>query len=224
MNYVVAAIAIAVLVVAWRLIAAWRNKSAASDLGAMDDMDTVLGWKPERTRVMTHHEREAYQTLVRALPDHMVLAQVPLARFLKVPQRRSYGEWMSRVGQLRGDLLVCDKASEVIAVVEVHSARGSARSRQRYVRMSRVLKDAGIRVFVWTEDAIPSTDAARAQILPEDETPTPSKPPLHGRLVTDLPVPETSDLGPDTEPMRDPAPSTWFDDFDATPSSGGPKS
>ena len=58
-------------------------------------------WSPGRptaTRILTTAERQAYGTLERALPGYMILAQVPLARFLKVPTRHSYAEWLRRAG------------------------------------------------------------------------------------------------------------------------------
>ena len=54
-----------------------------------------------------------------ALPGYMILAQVPLARFLNVPKRNSYAEWMRRLGNQCVDFVVCDVTSQVVAVVEV---------------------------------------------------------------------------------------------------------
>jgi hypothetical protein len=78
-------------------------------------------------RVMTTHERQAYELLKRALPGYMVLAQVPLSRFVRVPTRHSYSEWLQRVGPLSADLLVCDTGSRVLAVIDVR-AGGRARA------------------------------------------------------------------------------------------------
>lgn len=220
MNYnswVAAALVGACLVAAWLLITALRQRRIRAAARALDALDTVAAWAPEATRVMTQHERKAYETLVRALPQHIVLAQVPLARFIKVPKRRSYGEWLGRVGQLNADLLVCDASSEVLAVVEVHSPRDSTRSRQRHERMVRVLKAAGIRVVIWMEGSIPGPDAARLQVMPEPAAAPPVLRAPAQRLPTELPVADAAGLGAETQPMRDPAPSTWFDDFDSSP-------
>ena len=64
-------------------------------------------------------ERLAFSTLKLALPGYMILAQVPMARFLNVPKRNSYAEWMRRLGNQCVDFVVCDVTSQVIAVVEV---------------------------------------------------------------------------------------------------------
>ena len=77
---------------------------------AADNLDTLMGWEPVATRVLTTGEREAYHILRKALPDHVILAQVPVARFIKVPTKNSYSEWLRRVGSLCADLVVCDMA------------------------------------------------------------------------------------------------------------------
>ncbi len=139
-----------------------RNKQAQSE-----DLDTVTSWEPTATRVLSTPEREAYQTLRRALPEHMILGQVPLSRFIKVPTRNSYVEWMRRVGSLSADLLVCDAQAQVVAVVEIRQPMGreKERTQKRHARMDRVLEAAGIPVHVWLEGALPGPAVARETIL-----------------------------------------------------------
>jgi hypothetical protein len=197
-----------------------RRAEAANRKRALRNLDPVTAWPPEATRILTQHERTAYLTLVRALPDHVILAQVPLARFLKVPRRHSYAEWLNRVGQLSADLVVCDKASQPLAVIEIHSSGDSHRSQQRHEVMARVLKAAKIRCFVWMEGALPTAEAARAQIFPEPPAaaavpavaagarrPTASPAPSRPGIAT-IPVAEVEDT-----PLPEPMSSTWFDDL-----------
>lgn len=131
------------------------------------DLDTLIGWEPVATRVLTTSEREAWHILRKALPEHMVLAQVPVARFIKVPTRNSYSEWLRRVGSLCADLVVCDAASQVVAVVEIRQpmSREKERTQQRHARMDRVLTAARIPVHVWLEGALPGPAVAREAIL-----------------------------------------------------------
>jgi Protein of unknown function (DUF2726) len=102
-----------------------------------------------------------------ALPEHLFLAQVSLSRFLKVPTRNSYAEWMRRVGGLCVDILVCDADAQVVAVVEIRPALDSQNSKtiKRQQRMDRVLEAAGIPVHVWLEGQLPSPASARNAIL-----------------------------------------------------------
>lgn len=132
-----------------------------------EDLDTLIDWVPTATRVLTTSEREAWHVLRKALPDHMVLAQVPVARFIKVPTNNPYSEWLRRVGSLCADLVVCDAQSQVIAVVEVRQpmSRENERAQRRHARMDRVLDAARIPVHVWLEGALPGPVVAREAIL-----------------------------------------------------------
>jgi hypothetical protein len=100
-----------------------RRGRSGSPAQGRDALDTVQDWPPEPARVMTVQERQAYELLRRALPGYMVLAQVPLSRFVRVPTRHSYTEWLQRVGTLSADLLVCDTGSRVLAVIDVRAMR-----------------------------------------------------------------------------------------------------
>jgi hypothetical protein len=117
--------------------------------------------------VLTAPEREAYHILRRALPDHIILAQVPMARFIKVPARNSYSEWLRRVGSLCVDLVVCDMASQVVAVVEVRQSVNKEKERtlKRQSRMDRVLTAARIPIHIWLEGVFPGPAVAREAIL-----------------------------------------------------------
>jgi hypothetical protein len=85
-------------------------------------LDTVQDWPPEPARVMTVRSA-SLRTAAPRLPGYMVLAQVPLSRFVRVPTRHSYTEWLQRVGSLSADLLVCDTGSRVLAVIDMRARR-----------------------------------------------------------------------------------------------------
>src|SRR6186713_1788288 len=114
-------------------------------------LDTLAGWPPEPTRVLRSSERLAFSTLKLALPGYLILAQVPLARFLTVPKRNSYAEWMRRLGNQCVDFVICDVTSQVIAVVEIRPPleQMSEKLRARLDRVERVLEAANIPVHVW---------------------------------------------------------------------------
>jgi Protein of unknown function (DUF2726) len=204
---------------------------------ADDRLDTVGGWPPQATRILTTSERLAHEVLLRALPEYLVMAQVPLARFLKVPTRNSYVEWLRRLGNQCADLIVCDKATQVIAVVDVQAPteRASERARKRLNRMARVLKAAGIPLHVWTEGSLPSVEAARATLLPKPTGAAEATAPEVPVAVTDKTTPAARLPSPFEELDRDstsdeiiealePPPSTWFDEFNSGPTPlGKPK-
>jgi hypothetical protein len=141
-----------------------RGRQNHGRAGVRDALDTVQDWPPEPARVMTVQERQSYELLRRALPGYMVLAQVPLSRFVRVPTRHSYTEWLQRVGALSADLLVCDTGSRVLAVIDVRANEESSRSRRRHERLARVLRAAGVRVHVWREGHLPSPAEVRTAL------------------------------------------------------------
>jgi hypothetical protein len=131
-------------------------------------MDTLAAWPPEATRVLRSSERIAFSTLKLALPGYMILAQVPMARFLTVPKRNSYAEWMRRLGNQCVDFVICDVTSQVISVVEVRPPldQMNERLRGRLDRVDKVLAAANIPVHVWNEERLPSIEVARDRLLP----------------------------------------------------------
>jgi len=191
-------------------------------------LDTVADWPPEAARVMTTSERKAFETVRRALPQQVVLSQVPLSRFLRVPTRHSYSQWVSRVGCLNADLVVCDQGSRVLAVIDVRPAQQSARARQRHERMSRVLRAAHINVLTWSEASLPTVAEVRTQMAPLLQDAPRGAMALGGsgsRPMPLLPVAEMEEilahgdaLAHDT--AMEPVSSTLFDDLDALPASG----
>ncbi|MEO8311205.1 MAG: DUF2726 domain-containing protein [Caldimonas sp.] len=131
-------------------------------------LDTLIGWPPEPTRILRSSERLAFSTLKLALPGYLILAQVPLARFLTVPKRNSYAEWMRRLGNQCVDFVVCDVTSQVVAVVEVRPPLDHLddKVKVRLDRVARALKAAKIPLHVWNEEKLPTIEAAREKLLP----------------------------------------------------------
>ncbi|MDB5819940.1 MAG: hypothetical protein JWQ11_3580 [Rhizobacter sp.] len=226
----VAAASVIVVLALW-LLALFRmpKKRPPSQRPSFDDLDTVSAWQPQPTRVLGVHQRVAHATAVRAVPELLVFAQVPLARFLKVPTRYSYNEWLRRVGHQSADLLVCDASTEVIAVIDVRSPKetSSARTEQRRRRLVKVLKAARIPLHVWVTDALPTVEMARASLMPhlpqDDPNALPRATRSNRRRDASLHVPtrpfsdsETHDLSPDEViEMREPHSSSWFDNLDS---------
>jgi Protein of unknown function (DUF2726) len=180
-------------------------------------LDTVQAWPPQAVRVMTLGERQAFEILRRALPGHVVLAQVPLSRFISVPTRFPYAQWLQRAGRLGVDLLVCDFSSRAVAAVEVRTADESARSAKRHKRLMEILRAAGVTVHEWNEDALPTVAEARAlfrkSAVNDSEEVTVTS---GGRAL--LPVAEIQEMlaeGDATDyGQLEPVPSGYFDDLD----------
>ena len=219
------------------LVWVWRRQQAPrastpqrGKARSEESSDTLMHWHPQATRIMTTSERKAYAALRAGLPEHIILAQVPLARFLKVPTRHSYSEWLRRVGVMCADLVVCDSVSQVIAVVDIRSpeSQENDRAKQRHARMDRVLKAAEIPLHIWREDALPNSIGARNAILkmPVDMPAAaggaamPSQATMQSGRPTASPMPArqpaTAVADDDGSEQRDPPSSTWFDELDSS--------
>lgn len=186
-------------------------------------VDTLAGWPPELARVLSITEREAHDLLKRAMPGFLVLAQVPLARFIRVPSRRSYGEWLQRVGSLSADLLLCDAGSRVLAVIDVRSAQETERSRKRHERMARVLRAAGIQVHVWREGELPSLTHVRGSLSALAGPAAAGIKASPSRPMPLIPVAEMSEILADgdraaqeaaMDASMEPVPSGFYDDLE----------
>ena len=198
----------------------WRRRSSAAAWTQADSdelLDTVQAWPPQAVRVMTLGERQAFEVLRRALPGHVVLSQVPLSRFISVPTRYPYAQWLQRAGRLGVDLLVCDFSSRAVAAVEVRTADESVRSAKRHRRLVEVLRAAGVTVHEWNEDDLPTIAEVRAMFAPKaaaSAVQPPSQVSPSGRTL--IPVPDIQELlaaGDTTDyGQLEPVPSGFFED------------
>jgi Protein of unknown function (DUF2726) len=200
------------------------RQSGGPRTGVRDALDTVQDWPPEPARVMTVQERQSYELLRRALPGYMVLAQVPLSRFVRVPTRHSYTEWLQRVGALSADLLVCDTGSRVLAVIDVRANEESPRSRRRHERLAKVLRAAGVRVHVWREGRLPSPAEVRTALAHDLVRGSGPMQPVAStsRPMPLIPVPEMQELdamlaegdAATRDADHEPVPSAFFEELE----------
>src|SRR5206468_1984418 len=108
----------------------------------------------------------------------------------------------------------------------------SERAHKRQSRMRRVLKAAGIPMHVWIENALPTAEEARNAIFPPKPAPAaiggearPAAVSLAAALsAAPASAPEAERKVDQSEPapdevveMREPPPSTWFDNLDSGP-------
>jgi hypothetical protein len=119
--------------------------------------------------------------------------------------------------------------------VQPPADRVSERGRKRQNRMAKALKAARIPMHVWTDNALPSPDTARELLLPQRPTTeqglgTSATTPVAGTGPRESrPTPfddsERDSSHDETIEVREPPPSTWFDEFNSgpTPLQGGDK-
>lgn len=116
-------------------------------------------------KLMTDNEAEFFGRLVAALPDHYIFPQVAMSALIESAssdKKKAHSDRL-RVAQQRVDYVICDRSSQVIAVVELDDQTHSRAKDQ--IRDARLLQ-AGIRTVRFQSKGKPGVDAVRAAILP----------------------------------------------------------
>ncbi|MBC3862195.1 DUF2726 domain-containing protein [Undibacterium jejuense] len=90
---------------------------------------------------LTKNEQPMYFRLAEALPEYVVLAQVAFSALLQTKNRATRNKFDRKVA----DFVVCTKAFEVLAIVELDDSSHKGREEQDRARDS-LLTNAGYRV------------------------------------------------------------------------------
>ena len=108
-----------------------------------------------------------YFRLCKALPEHIVLAQVGLSRILGVKKGNNFGEWFNRINRMSVDFVVCSKDSTIVAVIELDDASHQKADRQiADAKKDKALGSAGIRIVRWQVKSMPDEATIKATIGP----------------------------------------------------------
>lgn len=116
---------------------------------------------------LTAPEQVLYFRLLKAMPEHMVLAQVQLSCLLGVKKGSNYRSWLNRINRMSADFVVCNKDSSIVAVIELDDATHQRQDRQLAdAKKDKALSSAGIRVIRWQAKALPDEVEIRAALRP----------------------------------------------------------
>jgi hypothetical protein len=148
---------LAVLVVVAVLVLAVKAKPGAN-LGNEP-------WPFYAKKPLSVPEQVLYFRLVKAFPEHIVLAQVGLSRILGVKKGSNFQSWNNRINRMSADFVLCAKDSSIVAVVELDdvSHRREAR-KEADAEKNKALANAGIRVLRWEAKSLPDEIALRAAV------------------------------------------------------------
>lgn len=119
---------------------------------------------PYRARTpLAAAERAAYHRLVDALPELVVLAQMPLTGFLRVRKGQNWHEWHDRIARSTVDFLVCEKDFDVVMAIELDDPARERPGRARDIATkTRALTAAGITLVRWRAAALPDVATIRS--------------------------------------------------------------
>ena len=117
-------------------------------------------------RPLSQPEQVLYYRLIRALPDHIVLAQVQVSRVLGVKKGSNFHQWNNRINRLSYDFVVCSKDSTVIAAVELDDKSHESTDRvSTDEKKDKASADAGLRLLRWHVRSLPSEEVIRQELL-----------------------------------------------------------
>jgi very-short-patch-repair endonuclease len=152
------AIAVAVLLVLLVLLFFKARGQSDSD----DEAWPFYARKP-----LSQAEQILYFRLVRALPEHIVLAQVQLSRLLGVRKGNSHQSWTNRINRMSVDFVVCHKDSTIVAVIELDDATHEQQERRTAdARKDKALASAAVRLIRWQARSIPDIATIQSAFLP----------------------------------------------------------
>ncbi len=115
---------------------------------------------------LTQPEQILYHRLVKALPEHIVLAQVQVSRVLGVKKGSNFHEWNNRINRMSYDFVICTKDSTVLAAIELDDkSHESSRRRHADDKKNKATADAGLRFIRWNVKALPDESAIQRELL-----------------------------------------------------------
>jgi Protein of unknown function (DUF2726) len=118
-------------------------------------------------RPLTQVEQVLYHRLVRALPEHIVLAQVQVSRVLGVKKGHNFHEWNNRINRLSYDFVVCAKDATVLVAIELDDRSHESDTRAATdAKKNKATAAAGVRLVRWQAKSLPDEAAIRAALGP----------------------------------------------------------
>ncbi len=122
-------------------------------------------WPYHARKVLSAPQLLLYRRLVKALPECMVLAALPLAKVIAV-KRTAYSEnWMNRIAPKSLDFVVCRPDSSVLAAILLEGPSGDDPYSAQADRFTdNALAAAGIALLRWNAAELPSESQIRQLI------------------------------------------------------------
>ena len=149
------------LLVAGIVLAALRKRQAG------EGGKVPVTWPVYAKRVLSQPEQVLYQRLIRAFPEHVVLAQVALPAFLGVKKGENFQAWYNRFGRLYADFVLCTRDFRAVAVIELDDrSHDSPRRQDADARKAAVLSSAGIALHRVNVNPLPNEEDL-LQLLPD---------------------------------------------------------
>lgn len=138
-------------------IAVWLGRRAARP------KPLPAEWALAARPVFNADERRLHRLLREALPQHVVLAKLPLVRFCQPTESNDVRYWFDLLGAAYVSFAVCSASGRVLAAVDIDD-RGSSRRAQQIKQA--VLGACHIRYLRCTPDELPTVAELRLLVPP----------------------------------------------------------
>jgi very-short-patch-repair endonuclease len=123
-------------------------------------------WPFYPRKPLSKPEQVLYFRLVESLPEHVVLAQVQLSRFLGVKKGSNFQQWMNRINRMSADFVICNKDFSIVTVVELDDATHERTDRKAAdAKKDKALASAGVRIIRWQAKSLPDAAAIRSAMV-----------------------------------------------------------
>lgn len=124
-------------------------------------------WPFYAKKPLSQPEQVLYFRLIEALPDHIILAQVQLSRFLGVKKGHNYQSWSNRINRMSADFVLCNKDFSIVAVIELDDTTHQKPDRKTAdAKKDKALGVAEVKIIRWQAKAIPNVSEIKAALLP----------------------------------------------------------
>lgn len=120
-------------------------------------------WPVFQKRVLSPIEQQLYQRLVRAFPEHVVLAQVAYSQLVGVRKGENFTAIWNRYNRLVADFVLCTKDFRTVAVLELDDRSHDNPARQDADRRkAAICEAAGISLHRLNVNPLPNESELRA--------------------------------------------------------------
>ena len=144
-------IALAILAILLVAAAIAKQKKGDSESGP---------WPFYPRKILSQPEQILFHRLVKALPNHIILAQVQLSRALGVKKGFNFHEWNNRINRMSLDFVICGKDSSIILAVELDDSTHERKDRvEADTKKLRALSAAGVPLVRWSVQNLPDETA-----------------------------------------------------------------
>jgi hypothetical protein len=109
-------------------------------------------------------EEQVYHWLRQSFPEYLVLAKVPLTRFMRLKKGEDPAVWFPLINPLHVTFVVCSHKGYVLAAIDL-PAEGGSQSNSASLLKQRALKVCGVRYLTMTGRSLPNAHTIRSLLL-----------------------------------------------------------